>query len=57
MLIVELDGGQHRPDTDAARTAFLQAQGYTVLRFWNNEALGNTEGVLETILRHLENAP
>ncbi len=24
--------------------------GYRILRFWNNEVLGNTEGVLETIV-------
>ncbi|MEX2617104.1 MAG: endonuclease domain-containing protein [Alphaproteobacteria bacterium] len=57
MLIVELDGGQHRPETDAARTAYLEARGFTVLRFWNNEALGNPDGVLETILGHLEGKP
>lgn len=57
MLVVELDGGQHRPETDAARTASLEQQGYTVLRFWNNDALGNPEGVLETILRWLDGKP
>jgi very-short-patch-repair endonuclease len=40
-LIVELDGGQHAENNrDVARTAFLEAQGYRVLRFWNNEVLG-----------------
>ena len=50
-LIVELDGGQHamRANYDAGRTAFLQALGYRVLRFWDNEALGNTDGVLHRI--------
>jgi very-short-patch-repair endonuclease len=50
-LIVELDGGQHaaHADYDAGRTAFLQALGYRVLRFWDNEALGNTDGVLQRI--------
>ena len=40
-LIVELDGGQHaaHADHDAGRTAFLQALGYRVLRFWDNDAL------------------
>ena len=50
-LVVELDGGQHTPERDAARTAQLEALGYRVIRFWNNDALGNTDGVLETILR------
>ncbi len=52
-LIVEVDGGQHatQQQADANREAFLMRLGYRVLRFWNNEVLGNTEGVLETIVR------
>jgi very-short-patch-repair endonuclease len=46
MLIVELDGGQHGDDADAKRTAFLEARGYRVLRFWNNDVLQNLDGVL-----------
>jgi len=54
-LIVELDGGQHsaRADYDSARTALLQALGYRVLRFWDNEALANTEGALQRIAEAL----
>ncbi|MCG3197115.1 MAG: hypothetical protein GHCLOJNM_01599 [bacterium] len=52
-LAIELDGGQHNePDArarDERRTAFLEAQGIRVLRFWNNEMLTNTEGVLEVM--------
>jgi very-short-patch-repair endonuclease len=48
-LIVEVDGGQHSPDVDARRTAFLKREGYRVLRFWNNEVLENTDGVLQAI--------
>ena len=48
-LIVELDGGQHRPETDAARTRFLESQGYRVLRFWNNDVIENVEGVVTAI--------
>ena len=50
-LVIELDGGQHaeRHDYDAARDAWLRSQGYTVLRFWNNEVMGELEGVLEKI--------
>ena len=51
-LIVEADGGQHdeiRAEHDAARTAWLKERGYTVLRFWNNEILGNIDGVVESI--------
>ena len=51
MLIVELDGGQHGVaiEKDAARTLALEAAGYTVIRFWNNDVLQNTDGVLEEI--------
>ena len=54
-LIVELDGGQHvaRADYDAGRTAFLQALGYRMLRFWDNDALVNTDGVLQRIAEAL----
>ncbi len=57
-LIVELDGGQHaaRADYDAGRTAFLQALGYRVLRFWDNDALANTDGVLQRIAEALRAA-
>jgi very-short-patch-repair endonuclease len=51
-LIVEIDGGQHGQirERDATRTKVLEAMGYLVLRFWNNDVLLNTDGVLETIL-------
>jgi very-short-patch-repair endonuclease len=58
-LIVELDGGQHveRGKEDAERTAALEAQGYLVLRFWNNDILRNTDGVIESILQTLNPSP
>jgi very-short-patch-repair endonuclease len=50
-LIVEIDGGQHATDgRDAGRDRRLTEHGYKVLRFWNNDVLGNTNGVLEVIL-------
>jgi very-short-patch-repair endonuclease len=54
-LVIEVDGGQH-PDnsTDERRTAWLQSHGWNLLRFWNNDVLRNTNGVIETILRALE---
>ncbi|MBL8652544.1 MAG: endonuclease domain-containing protein [Sphingopyxis sp.] len=60
-LVIEVDGGQHAEAAsyDARRTEFLQAQGLTVLRFWNNDVLANTQGVMETIslsLREREGA-
>ncbi len=54
-LIVELDGGQHalQKRSDAERTTFLAGQGYRVIRFWDNEALTNTEDVLLRIIEAL----
>jgi very-short-patch-repair endonuclease len=43
-LVVEVDGGQHSEAVDAARTAVIMAEGYQVVRFWNNDVLGNAEG-------------
>ena len=50
-LIVEVDGGQHaeRIERDSARTQWLRAQGYAVIRFWNNDVLANIDGVLATL--------
>ena len=52
-LAVEIDGGQHNTDEarrhDNERTDFLESQGIRVLRFWNNEVMEETEGVLEGI--------
>ena len=58
-LVVELDGGQHaeRVEQDAVRTEELAQHGYRVIRFWNNEVLTNTEGVLMVIWRELEAPP
>src|SRR5215813_8710232 len=55
-VIVELDGGQHaeRTEQDRARTAILESTGYLVLRFWDNDVLSNTDGVVETILNVLQ---
>ena len=54
-LIIEVDGGQHadRMEYDAERTAWLEEQGFTVLRFWNNEVSENMDGVLQVILNTL----
>src|ERR1700685_1979020 len=46
-IVIEVDGGQHSGSTsDEARTRYLEANGYRVLRFWNNEVLEDTSGVL-----------
>lgn len=50
-LAVEFDGGQHVDNAyDVGRTRELEAQGWTVIRFWNNEVAGNPIGVAEAIL-------
>ena len=58
-MVIEADGGQHNGSADdAVRDAWLRCQGFTVLRFWNNDILQNTEAVLEAILKELaESAP
>ncbi len=50
-LIIELDGGQHADslEYDRERDSWLRSQGYTVLRFWNNQLMNETESVLEQI--------
>ena len=59
MLIIELDGGQHTEQNsyDETRTSFLESRGYRVLRFWNNDVLANTEGVLDMIMAELKKSP
>ncbi len=56
-LIVELDGGQHTPEKDAKRTAYLEEKGYKILRIWNNDLFENLEGVGQTILCALNSTP
>jgi very-short-patch-repair endonuclease len=57
-LIVEADGGQHNAAPgDKRRDNWLRQQGFTVLRFWNHEIMGNLEGVLATILDAVTNRP
>lgn len=53
-LVIELDGSQHNDRVDATRTKYLEAQGLTVLRFWDNEVLQQLESVLESILQSID---
>ncbi len=50
-LIIEADGIQHsdQEEADLRRTRFLEMRGYTVLRFWNDEILGQTDAVMDVI--------
>jgi very-short-patch-repair endonuclease len=56
-LVIELDGGQHAVQVagDARRTRYLAAEGFRVLRFWNDDVLLRTNDVLETIEGQLRN--
>lgn len=55
-LVIELDGSQHleQEEYDKERTEFLEAQGYKVIRFWNNDVMNNIEGVILAIMNALE---
>ena len=57
-LIIEADGSQHAENAyDERRTEWLEENGWTVLRFWNNEVTGNMDGVLQAILCVRDPAP
>ncbi|MEW8222682.1 MAG: endonuclease domain-containing protein [Candidatus Thiodiazotropha taylori] len=57
-LIIECDGGQHNQSaSDRKRDAWLNQQGFKVLRFWNHDILNNTESVLTEILSLLPPSP
>jgi very-short-patch-repair endonuclease len=54
-LVIEVDGGQHAESPrDAIRDRWLRNHGYRVLRFWNNDVITNTDGVLEAIVDTLQ---
>ena len=59
-LVVEIDGGYHndpeQKELDRQRTGFLQSKGFSVLRFTNEEVLGNTDetlGIIKNALKYL----
>ena len=53
-LVIEADGGGHGGVKDTARDDWFAAQGFRVLRVWNNEVRGNVEGVMQMVLDALE---
>ena len=55
-VVIELDGGKHSEqiDYDSKRTVWLEAQGYRVLRFWNNQVLQEIEAIKAVVLKVLE---
>jgi very-short-patch-repair endonuclease len=58
-LVIEVDGGQHNTQVpqDAEREAWLQQEGYTVLRFWNHEVLTQIETVKNAVWSALHAPP
>jgi very-short-patch-repair endonuclease len=57
-LAVELDGGQHADNpSDTRRDAFLAAEGWRVVRFWNHDVIENRNGVLEKLLQIIAEEP
>jgi hypothetical protein len=58
-LVIEVDGGQHaqQSDRDDRRTAWLASRGFKVLRFWDNDVLQQTDGVVEVIRAALAETP
>jgi very-short-patch-repair endonuclease len=50
-LVVEMDGGQHaNSDRDRKRDAYLEANGWRVIRIWNSDMMSNPEGVVSFIM-------
>jgi len=58
-LVIEVDGGQHdwMAEADRQRTAYIESQGYRVIRFWNNDVIDRIEGVVGEIERVLMAMP
>ena len=60
-LIIEVDGGYHNDDTqqslDEQRTKILNHLGFEVIRFTNEEVLGNLDGVVNQIEEKLSLLP
>ncbi|HEX6842992.1 MAG TPA: endonuclease domain-containing protein [Stellaceae bacterium] len=58
-LVIEIDGGQHafQEKEDASRTRWLEDRGYRVVRYWNNDVLANTDGVIWAIRELLRTYP
>jgi very-short-patch-repair endonuclease len=50
-LAIEIDGSQHleQSDYDIQRTAYLESQGYKLIRFWNDQVMNDIEGVIQSI--------
>ena len=58
-LVIEIDGGQHSDadEYEQRRMHCLEANGFRILRFWNNDVTENEEGVFDTIVAALSPSP
>ncbi len=58
-LIIEIDGYSHdlQQRYDERRTMLLEANGFHIVRFSNQEVMGNIEGVLRQIEEILDDMP
>ena len=57
-LVIEVDGGEHFESRgDQIRDKWLQNKGYKVIRFWNNDVLKNTDGVIRRIIEEMSPSP
>ncbi|MEO6232821.1 MAG: vitamin B12 dependent-methionine synthase activation domain-containing protein [Ferruginibacter sp.] len=60
-LVIEIDGLIHQlpenAEADEVRTAWLEGKGFKVIRFTNDEVIGNTENVLNKIVAILKDQP
>ncbi|ARV05439.1 ATP-dependent DNA helicase RecG [Polaribacter sp. SA4-10] len=60
-LIIEVDGKYHnkkeQQEADNLRTEILQELGFKVIRFTNEEVIGNSENVINKISQALESLP
>ncbi|EHQ99477.1 endonuclease domain-containing protein [Bradyrhizobium sp. WSM471] len=53
-LVIEIDGSQHaESQRDAARDAALSVEGFSIVRYWNNDVLQQPTSVLEDVLAKL----
>lgn len=54
-LVIEVDGGEHMENkNDKERDKWFKEEGFTVIRFWNHQVLGNTDGVLKRIKKEID---
>jgi len=58
-LIIEVDGSQHQQQSgyDGERTTELEAAGYQVLRFWDNDVLTRSDSVMQANCNVLDPSP